>query len=680
MPTNPSPGLSAQLKAQREARQRKALDAIDGLAAAADRTGLPDAGIALRENADGLQSDNFKMIVVGRFKNGKSTLINALLGGTTKTVDLAGAKGPMVVDDLPATAVLSEVNYADTPDIRAVKMNGQIEQWTLASYLANSTLDVDEEENLKRFALISQFQIGFPAKLCQSNVTLYDSPGLDESPIRTRISMTAARRCDTAIMVFGSRVLMGKGELDSDEEIRAEGTHMFVVINVFDRLIDDKLRAYTWNKYVKAHLNGGDWKGQELADFARHNVYFVNAKMAADARYALNGGAADHAYVESGLAAFEQRLTQFLITDRLMIHLSGFAKKSVNLSNRILQAISQKMAAVTADRDRFKSAWVVEEPKLKALRAHPTRLPRIIDSYRNDAIISLQTGATALIAGIRRDLPEHLEAAELPSQSKVFAVAVQKKLMREAVDEINAFITRRVSDWMDHDADKTLRDIASRLGDEVAEEVTDLGRKFDAINVALTGWDKDAFGTPGNVHSVTERVTSAIRDLLFGDLTAAGTGGAGGWRGAAGGIAGALGASWLLIGVLGITSGLVLVPILAIAALFRGLAASAGLARRIKREAAEEADKQLALLPSQLSAELTSDLTERFEELKKAVGAEVTTFIDEQVHIIEDHVQTNQQQEAAKEQELRTLQADDQEVRGHRKTLQDFIQSAAITS
>jgi hypothetical protein len=679
MPTNPSPGLSAQLKAQREAKQQKALDAIAGLASVGDRTSLPDAATALRENADGLKSDNFKMIVVGRFKNGKSTLINALLGGTTKPVDLSGAKGPMVVDDLPATAVLSEVNYAETPYIRAIKMNGQAEQWTLQDYLNNSTLDVDEEENLKRFSPISQFQIGFPAKLCQSNVTLYDSPGLDESPIRTRISMTAARRCDTAIMVFGSRVLMGKGELDSDEEIRAEGTHLFVVINVFDRAVDEKLRAYTWNKYVKPRLNGGDWKGQGPAEFAKHNVYFVNAKMAVDARYALSGAAADQAYAESGLAAFEQRLTQFLIDDRLMIHLSGFAKKSVNLSNRILQAISQKMAAATADRDRFKSAWLVEEPKLKALRARPTRLPRIVDSYRDRAIIDLQTGATALIAGIRRDLPEHLEATDLPSQAKVFAVLSQKKLMREAVDEINSFITGRISDWSDDEADKSLRDIASRLNDEVADEVTDIGRRFDAMNVALTGWDKDAFGTPGNVHSVTERVTSAIAGLLLGDVSAAVTGGAGGWRGAVGGIAGALGASWLLMGVLGITSGLVLVPILAAAALFGGLAGSAGLASRIKRKAAGEADKELALLPTRVSTELTSNLTERFAELEKAVSAEVATFINEQVRIIDDLVQTNQQKEAAKEQELRTLQADEQEVRRHRKGLEDFIQSAAVT-
>ena len=676
MATNPPRGLAAQLEEQRKKKQQNALDAIGGLAAAADRIRLTDTAKALRENADGLKSDNFKMIVVGRFKNGKSTLINALLGGTTKPVHLNGAQGPMVVDDLPATAVLSEVNYADNPYIRAIKMNGQAEQWTLAQYLQSSTLDVDEEENLKRFAPISQFQMGFPARLCQSNVTLYDSPGLDENSIRTQISMAATRKCDTAIMVFGSRVLMGQGELDSGDEIRNEGTHLFVVINVFDRAVDEKLRAYTWNKYVKKRLNGGDWKGQELADFARHNVYFVNAKMAVDARYTLSGPAADQAYLDSGLAAFEQRLTQFLIEDRLMIHSTGFAGKSVTLSSRILQAISQQMAAVTADRDRFKAAWLVEEPKLKNLRAQPPRVPRIVDRYRNEAIIDLQAGAVALIAGIRRDLAGHLEASELPTQSKSLPIRHQKQLMQESVDEINSFITGRISDWGKDDADKKLREIANRLSDEVADEVSSLGRQFDAINVALTGWDKDAFGTPGNVHSVTERVGAAIAGLLFGDISAAVTGGAGGWRGAAGGIAGALGASWLLIGVLGITSGFVLLPILAAAAAFGILAGGAGLVKRIKQKALDAADERLAQLPTELSGQLADNLTERFDELKSTVSAEVATFIDEQARIIEDLVQKNQQQEAAKEQELRSLQSEEQAVRGHRKALEDFVKTA----
>lgn len=105
---------------------------------------------------------------------------------------------------------------------------------------------------MRLFSEIRQFEIGFPAKLCESQVTLFDSPGLDEHSVRTKITMDAVRRCDTALMVFGTRALMGAGELESDAAVRKDGAHVFVVVNLFDgRHVDQRLRSHVWNKYVR---------------------------------------------------------------------------------------------------------------------------------------------------------------------------------------------------------------------------------------------------------------------------------------------------------------------------------------------------------------------------------------------------------------------------------------------
>lgn len=93
MPENSQENLAEQIKRQREEMQRDALGAIEALAAVAAGHGLDETARALTGDGDGLKSETFKMIVMGRFKNGKSTLINALMGGTTKAVDLGGAHG-----------------------------------------------------------------------------------------------------------------------------------------------------------------------------------------------------------------------------------------------------------------------------------------------------------------------------------------------------------------------------------------------------------------------------------------------------------------------------------------------------------------------------------------------------------------------------------------------------------
>ena len=661
--------LAEQLRKRRESAQREGLDAIDGLGAIARGLSLAGTATALAENADGLKSQDFKMIVMGRFKNGKSTLINALMGGVTRPVNLGGAHGPMVVDDLPATAVLSQVTYAEAPFIKAWKMNGHAEPWTLAQYLRSSTLGPDDEENVRLFTDIRQFEIGFPARLCESKVTLFDSPGLDEHSVRSKITMDAVRRCDAALIVYGTRALMGAGELESDAAVRKDGAHVFVVVNLFDgRQVDDRLRAHVWNKYVRDHLQGPAWAGQDLAEY---DIYFVNAKMAADARYSSAGGG-EAAYQESGLAALEERLGRFLIDDRFQSHLRSFTKKAIDHSDAISQHISQLEAAATVDRDKFRAEWARQEPLMQELRKRPGRIPQIVERYQNAASIELTSGFTALVARIRRDLPEHLARVTLPTEdAKTFAVWHQKKLMSESVEEINSFITERISDWSKDEANAVMNKVADELVAEVSVEVAAIGREFDAINMALTGWDSETLGTPGNVHSMTERVTAAIAGLLFGDISAAVGGGAGGYRGALGGIVGAGAASWILIGVLGITSGIVFVPILAIAAIAAAIGGGVGLVDRIKKKALETAEEKLQVLPVDVNEQIKTGLTARFRVLETDVTALVTTFIDEQVASVEEQVRINQQQEADRDQTLRDLKRAEREVRRYRDALEN---------
>ena len=114
-----------------------------------------------------------------------------------------------------------------------------------------------------------------------------------------------------------------------------------------------------------------------------------------------------------------------------------------------------------------------------------------------------------------------------------------------------------------------LTPIKDQLSDEVAAEVAAIGRQLEEIHFRMTGWEVGTDGQNVRLVGTTERVLSAIAGLFFGDLSAAVTGGAGGWRGAAGGIAGALGAAFLLA-VMGV-GGIVFFPVTLAAAAVGGL-------------------------------------------------------------------------------------------------------------
>src|ERR1044071_4262827 len=96
-----------------EAYREKKLEVIEALGALADLAGEVGA-TTLRERVEKelvakLQADRFHLVVVGEFNHGKTTFVNALLGGSVLPVGVT-----------PTTAVIHHLEYAETPTAEVV--------------------------------------------------------------------------------------------------------------------------------------------------------------------------------------------------------------------------------------------------------------------------------------------------------------------------------------------------------------------------------------------------------------------------------------------------------------------------------------------------------------------------------------------------------------------------------
>lgn len=665
--------LADRMKHGAEQAKKEAEKAIEGLAVAAGDLEMRETADKLRMTARQLRSDTFNIIVMGRFNNGKSTLLNALLGGTTKPVDLKGHKGPMVVDDLPATAILTAVRYADDPFVRLWTFDNAHEQWTFDRYLSESTLGIDEDENEKRFAHIREFEMGFPARLCQAGVTVYDSPGLNDKPQRTAVTRAAIEKCDAAIVVYRTDALMSHNELMDAAQVVQEGTRVFTVINLYaGRKVDDRLKAYVWNRYVHEQLGGPKWAGQH-DQFLAHDIFFVDAEMARTARYT-----GDEALAEaSGLTLLEQRLGEFLLRDRHRDHLKKFVTQANNLTATIDQHITQRRMAIDADQERLREAHTAILPKLAAIHARPQKLPALFRRYRVRAETELQAAFTELVARIRQELPDHVEALEL-RPSPITGVFQQDKLLKEISAAISAFVSEKVQNWGRQEVATVLRPILEELGEEVEHEIAAIGRQFDEIHLNLTGWE--VRGEGGAVVGTTERVLSAVASVLMGNALGAVGAGAGGWRGALGSMAGAVGAA-LVLGVLGVTSAAIFWPVALAAALLGGLLGGGmSLVKRAKKKALEHCDEELRKLPEELSPKLMAELGEKFEQLEKVVTEEISGLIEEEERNVREIIELNQRDQAEKASAMARLNEAATALGTHRLALQRALTAAGQVS
>lgn len=640
--------------------------AIEGLATIADGLEMEETAVKLRETARNLESDTFNIIVIGRFKNGKSTLLNALLGGTDKPVDLSGHEGPMVVDDLPATATLTWVRYADEPYVKVWGLDGKSDQWPLHRYLSESILDIDEEESQRRFQNVSGFEMGFPANLCKAGVTLYDSPGLDEHAMRTNITKEASKRCDAAIVVYRSDVLMGQAEMMDAANLIADGTRVFTVVNLWNgRKVDDRVKGYVWNRYVRDHLGGPTWSGQ---DPSSRDLYLLDANAARVARYEGD----QERLEESGLEVFERRLADFLLRERYQSHLRKFSSQAESLASAIDQHIAQRRMATRADQKRLREAYEEILPQLTEIRRRPTKLTGIVHRHRDAAVGALTTSFISTIAKLRDELPRQLESAELRHIHPVAGVFQQSKLAKEVSELVNTFVSDTLNGWEEQAGDSVLQPILRQLTDDIATEIADIGRQFDRINFELTGWEVEA--RSGSVVGTTERILSATGSFFVGGIGGAVAGGAGGWRGGVGSAAGAIGATLVMM-VLGLNPiGLTAMTAAIAASIAAGaVAGSHGLQKRVTTRAMKDVDPTLRDMPEQMAPQIERALFQSFEQIEKMIAKEIASLIDEEGRNIMEIVNLNQSDQAERERVLATLDEASTRVGERRDALRESI-------
>ena len=231
---------------------------------------MPQFSGNLKKLSQKVHSDTFKIQLVGTFKNGKSTFINALLG-----------EDILPTRSLPCTAVVSEVKYGDTkkailhfrnplpdklidciPDatLNHMRKHGmknvppmEIEYDRIDDYV---TIPIDgDPEEISMMSPYMAVELFYPSPLLKEGVEIIDSPGLNEADERTRVTLDYLDKADAIIVLLDAAKLCSKDEMETIENILlAKGFNdMFFVVNRMD-LIPARERGDI-EKFAKAKLN-----------------------------------------------------------------------------------------------------------------------------------------------------------------------------------------------------------------------------------------------------------------------------------------------------------------------------------------------------------------------------------------------------------------------------------------
>ena len=160
------------------------------------------------------------MPVLGEFKRGKSTLINALLGAEL-----------MPTGVLPLTAAATEVGYGE-PGATVFRLDGTKEEIALGD-LADWVTEPLNPGNERR---VSRVEARAPVELLRAGVVLVDTPGLGSVYHHDQAAGRALLEADGAILVLSADAPLSEGERRLLSALSERQAPTFLVLNRSDHL------------------------------------------------------------------------------------------------------------------------------------------------------------------------------------------------------------------------------------------------------------------------------------------------------------------------------------------------------------------------------------------------------------------------------------------------------------
>ena len=255
-----------------------------------------------------LAEDKFNLLVVGRFSRGKSTLMNAILGGEHLPTGI-----------VPLTSVITTVRYGTRTQALLNFSNHRLRREVPLSELPAYVTQKGNPGNEKHLAYA---EIELPVETLRRGFFFVDTPGLG-SPI-VENTLTTERflpEADAFILVTSFESPLTEDEDRILQRIKNTNKKVYVVVNKQDTVnLEERAEAI---QFVQERLK--NYSFRELP-----TVFSVSARQALDSKMSKQPELLNR----SGLQELEEELHRFLTDERAQAFLKNLYERTLALLSR----------------------------------------------------------------------------------------------------------------------------------------------------------------------------------------------------------------------------------------------------------------------------------------------------------------------------------------------------------
>jgi GTP-binding protein EngB required for normal cell division len=259
--------------------------------------------------AERLTTERFQLAVLGQFKRGKSTLLNALLGHAILPTGV-----------VPVTAVPTFLQAAAVPRLRVTYHDGRSEEFEAeeSAALRDRLIPlVTEDGNPHNIREIARVGVFLPSNFLNRGVVLIDTPGVGSTHRHNTATADAVLpECDATLFVVSPDPPITALEIEFLSRIRETVAHLTVVLNKIDTLEPND--QTTSLKFLQRVLV------EEAQLPASIPIFCLSARGALRALESDDG----EALVASGFTKLEEYLSKFLATEKRATLVVAVARKA----------------------------------------------------------------------------------------------------------------------------------------------------------------------------------------------------------------------------------------------------------------------------------------------------------------------------------------------------------------
>lgn len=392
-----------------------------------------------------LEEERAVLVVLGEFNHGKTTFVNALLGGAVLPTGIT-----------PTTALIHEVKHGDEPRAALVRRPPETKMDERARPIAGPREEIPFGQLVD---LVSggkidpndalRVEIEYPAELLRDRVTLVDTPGVNDLNLqRAEITYGYVPRADGVVFLLDSGQILKESERRFLRErlLGAGRDRIIFAINKAD-LLTERERAEVMEyatRQIEALVPGAP-------------VMFLSAtKALAGDREA------------SGLDALLGRLGSLLGNDRLRMIVDYAADEGLRVGEILGRGLAVRRRALSMGSDELARRTKALEDDIDKARTQVEKRRARIDEE-----------VAALKAVVARDLETF---------TNEYAAAVRLEVEKSSAEDIRKYLPGFIEEtwrrWLEGEA-KTVGEKLEALADEmiaiVNEDARDAGAQLKSF-------------------------------------------------------------------------------------------------------------------------------------------------------------------------------------------------------